>query len=306
MNHHADSEDRKTMTAQANLESRQARLEHQWPTPPTARELDAQFPGIFDGAMLLAGGANIILQLALPGVGYGVAESRVESGSILHHPIKRSRTTFTYLAVAMMGTSEEKLAYRRAVNRSHAQVHSTEHSPVKYNAFDENLQMWVAACLYWGFVDTHQKLHGPMSRQEKETFYQLAHPLGTTLQVRQDTWPKDLQAFDAYWQEGLQQLHIDDRIRRYLMMIADLEFLSQPTRFLLGRFNRFVTTGFLPPEIRAQMQLEWNDKKQRRFERTVRTIGRISLLLPRVIRQAPYNLVLWDFRRRLKKGKPLV
>ena len=90
------------MTAQANLESRQARLEHQWPTPPTARELDAQFPGIFDGAMLLAGGANIILQLALPGVGYGVAESRVESGSILHHPIKRSRTTFTYLAVAMM------------------------------------------------------------------------------------------------------------------------------------------------------------------------------------------------------------
>jgi len=67
-----------------------------------------------------------------------------------------------------------------------------------------------------------------------------------------------------------------------------------------------VTTGFLPPEIREQMQLEWNDKKQRRFERTVRTIGRISLLLPRVIRQAPYNLVLWDFRRRLKHAKPLV
>ncbi|WP_290538207.1 hypothetical protein [Alcanivorax sp.] len=69
------------MTAQANLESRQARLEHHWPTPLTARELDQQFPGIFDGAMLLAGGANIILQLALPAVGYGVAESRVESGS---------------------------------------------------------------------------------------------------------------------------------------------------------------------------------------------------------------------------------
>ena len=263
------------MTAQANLESRQARLEHEWPTPLTARELDQQFPGIFDGAMLLAGGANIILQLALPAVGYGVAESRVESGSILHHPIKRSRTTFTYLAVAMMGTSEEKLAYRRAVNRSHAQVHSTEDSPVKYNAFDENLQMWVAACLYWGFVDTHQKLHGPMSREEQETFY-------------------------------LQKLHIDERIRQYLMMIADLTFLSSPTRFLLGPFNRFVTTGFLPAEIREQMQLEWNDKKQRRFERTVRTIGRISLLLPRVIRQAPYNLVLWDFRRRLKHGKPLV
>ncbi|MCG8393362.1 MAG: oxygenase MpaB family protein [Pseudomonadales bacterium] len=294
------------MTAQASLESRSTRLEHEWPTPPTPKELDNRFPGIFDGAMLLAGGANIILQLALPGVGYGVAESRVKSGSILHHPIKRSRTTFTYLAVAMMGTSEEKLAYRKAVNRSHAQVHSTDASPVKYNAFDENLQMWVAACLYWGFVDTHQKLHGPMTRQEQEDFYQLAHPLGTTLQVRQETWPKDLEAFEQYWQDGLKQLHIDERIRDYLMMIADLKFLSPVTRFLFGRFNRFVTTGFLPPELREQMKLDWNDKKQRRFERTVRTIGRLSLLMPRVIRQAPYNLVLWDFRHRLKKGKPLV
>lgn len=294
------------MTAQASLQSRPARLEQQWPTPPTARELDDQFPGIFDGVMLMAGGANIILQLALPAVGYGVAESRVESGSILHHPIKRSRTTFTYLAVAMMGTSEEKLAYRKAVNRSHAQVHSTDTSPVKYNAFDENLQMWVAACLYWGIVDAHQKLHGPMSREQQETFYRLAHPLGTTLQVRQDTWPKDLEAFEEYWQQGLQTLHIDERIRQYLMIIADLKFLSPITRLLLGRFQRFMTTGFLPAELREQMHLPWNDKKQRRFERVVRIIGRTSLLLPRIIRQLPYNLVMWDFRRRLKKGKPLV
>lgn len=293
------------MSAQASkLDS--PRLQYQWPEPPTAKALDRAFPGILDGAMLLSGGANIILQLALPAVGYGVAESRVTSGSILHHPIKRSRTTFTYLTVALMGTSEEKLAYRTAVNRSHAQVRSTASSPVKYNAFDEDLQMWVAACLYWGFMDAHQKLHGSISRSKQAEFYELARPLGTTLQVRPETWPEDLDAFDAYWEAGLARLHIDEHIRHYLMMIADLKFLGPVPRVLFGRLNRFMTTGFLPPQLREQMQLPWNDRKQRRFERTVRAVGRLSLLLPRIIRQMPYNLVMWDFRRRLKRDRPLV
>ena len=55
------------------------------------------------GVALLAGPANVIVQLARPGVGYGVMESRVESGRVGLHPIKRARTTFTYLAVATGG-----------------------------------------------------------------------------------------------------------------------------------------------------------------------------------------------------------
>ena len=34
---------------------------------------------------------------------------------------------------------------------------------------------------------------------DQEALYQLSHPLGTTLQVNQDMWPKDLDAFEAYW-----------------------------------------------------------------------------------------------------------
>ena len=99
------------------------------------------------GVGLLSGAANVIMELARPGVGYGVKDSRVESGRARPHPIKRARTTFTYLAVALSGTETQKKAYRRAVNKSHAQVYSTPDSPVEYNAFDKNLQLWVAACL---------------------------------------------------------------------------------------------------------------------------------------------------------------
>ena len=110
------------------------------------------------GVALLAGPANVIMELARPGVGYGVVESRVESGRIDRHPIKRARTTFTYIAVATKGTEQQKAAYRRAVNKSHAEVYSTPDSPVSYNAFDTDLQLWVAACIYKGTEDVLRTL----------------------------------------------------------------------------------------------------------------------------------------------------
>ena len=75
------------------------------------------------GIGLLSGPANVIMELARPGVGYGVKDSRVESGRADRHPIKRARTTFTYLAVALSGSEAQRATYRRAVNQSHAQVY---------------------------------------------------------------------------------------------------------------------------------------------------------------------------------------
>ena len=272
----------------------------------TAREWDQRFPGALDGLGIIGGGANVIMQLALPGVGYGVLESRVESGQLFRHPIKRTRTTLTYIAVAMIGTPEEKARYRRAVNSAHAQVYSTESSPVHYRAFDPSLQLWVAACLHWGLADIQRYLHGEMTASDAEHFYQLTKPLGTTLQVREDMWPADLAAFQAYWESGLAALHLDEPVRRFLLDIAELRFLPRPLSWLLGPFHCFMTTGFLPAEMRDAMGLPWSDKKQARFERVIALLVGVNNLLPRVIRQMPYLLMIRDFRRRLRRGQPLI
>ncbi len=293
-------------TRQEQHPANPGRLQQQWVEPLTAREWDARFPGILDGIALLGGAANIILQLASLPVGHGVAESKVESGAIFKHPVKRARTTFTYLAVAMMGTSEEKVAYRKAVNRSPAQVRSDANSAVKYNAFDPELQLWVAACLYWGFVDANAKLRGEMSPAMKEEFYRLAEPLGTTLQVRPGMWPQDEKAFEEYWHQGLQKLEIDDKVRFFLTKLVNLRFLHPAISKVMGPFNRFVTVGFLPQEVRDQMHFEWSAEQQQKFERMMRALGSVNRLLPRVVRQFPFNLVMWDFRRRLRQGQPLV
>lgn len=191
------------------------------------------------GAGLLAGSANVIMQLSRAPVGYGVLESRVDSGNLFRHPVKRTRTTLTYLAVATMGTDAERAAYRHGVDRARAQVHSTASSPVAYNAFDTDLQLWVAACLYKGFEDVHLAFVGG----EPEGFYAEAAPLGTTLQVRPEMWPVDRAAFEEYWAGGLAAVGIDDTVRRYLTRIVDLEFLPRVLAVPGRRFHRFVTTG---------------------------------------------------------------
>jgi uncharacterized protein (DUF2236 family) len=258
------------------------------------------------GAALLAGGANVIMQLARPGVGYGVIESRVESGQLHRHPLKRTRTTFSYLAVAILGTPQDKAAFRKAVNRAHAQVRSGPSSPVSYNAFDPDLQLWVAACMYRGLEDTHRAFIGPIDPAERERLYQSAATLGTTLQVRSQDWPADRGAFEEYWRQELKKTAIDEPVRRYLNDLADLRFLPRPVSVLFGRFNRFVTAGFLPPEFRGLMGLSWDSRDQHRFDRLIAVLRTLVRLQPPVLRRFPFNLLLWDVRRRVRTGRPLV
>ncbi|WP_326838074.1 oxygenase MpaB family protein [Amycolatopsis rhabdoformis] len=255
------------------------------------------------GAGLMAGSANVIMQLGRPQVGYGVLESRVESGNLFRHPLKRARTTGTYLAVATFGTDEERRAYRRAVNGSHVHVKSTADSPVRYNAFDPELQLWVAACLYKGLEDVHAALFGGPAPEE---LYAEAVVLGTTLQVRPEMWPHDREAFARYWAEGLERVTIDDRTRAYLRDIAELRFLPQPFPLVFGRFHRFVTTGFLPACFRAHMKLSWTEHDQRKFDQFMRVVGHVVRRLPRGVQRFPYNAYLRDLRKRRRAGRPLV
>jgi uncharacterized protein (DUF2236 family) len=269
--------------------------------------------GIDDGLMgvaLLAGPANVIMQLARPGVGYGVLESRVESGRVDRHPIKRARTTFTYLAVATNGSDAQKAAFRKAVNGAHAQVYSTDESPVKYNAFDKDLQMWVAACLYKGAVDVYRTFIGEMDDETADRHYAEGMALGTTLQVPAAMWPADRAAFDRYWQESLDLVHIDDTVRDYLFPIAASRVRGVKLPGPLQRWSDgsalLITTGFLPQRFRDEMRLPWDAKRQRRFDRLMSVLRTVNHLMPRFVRQFPFNVLLRDLDRRIRTGRPLV
>lgn len=261
------------------------------------------------GVALLAGPANVVMQLGRPGVAYGVIESRVEGGRIDRHPIKRARTTFTYLAVAGRGSDEQKAAFRRAVNKAHAQVHSTEESPVEYNAFDKNLQLWVAACLYKGSVDIRRIFVGEIDDETADEHYRDGITLATTLQVTPEMWPADRAAFDKYWEEQLEQIEIDDTVREFLYPIAVGRLRGVrlgPLQSVAEDWAGLITTGFLPQRFRDEMRLPWDPQRQRRFDRLMGALRVANNMLPGPLRQFPFNVLLKDLDWRVRTGRPLV
>ena len=280
---------------------------------PSAPRRSGRGASVGDGLMgvaLLAGPANVIMQLGRPGVAYGVMESKVESGRIDRHPIKRARTTFTYLAVAGRGTDDQKAAFRRAVNKAHAQVHSTEDSPVRYNAFDKDLQLWVAACLYKGSVDVRRIFVGEVDDETADQHYRDGMALGTTLQVPPEMWPADRAAFDAYWERQLDQIHIDDTAREFLYPIAVARLrglrLPGPLQRHAENLAGLITTGFLPQRFRDEMRLPWDPQRQRRFDQLMGALRFVNNIAPGPVRQFPFNVLLKDLDWRIRTGRPLV
>ena len=278
-------------------------------TRQTARwdpDADVSVGDAMDFWSFAAAAANVVMQLALPGVGYGVVESKVDSGSILKHPWKRLRTTSQYLAVAVFGTEADRAAFREAVDGVHRQVISTAESPVKYNGFDRELQMWVAACLFVGLEDTYKLLRGEMTAEQAEQFYRSSWTLGTTLQVTEDQWPATRIEFDAYWDDACKRVVIDPPVRDYLLDLINLRMINPVLGLPFRPLLKFLTIGFLAPVFRNALGVKWSKGRQRRFEWLFLLVAFVNRFLPVFVRQGGSFIVLADVRRRARAHSALV
>ncbi|MBO0852737.1 MAG: DUF2236 domain-containing protein [Nocardia sp.] len=251
------------------------------------------------------GAANVVMQLANAAVAYGVMESTVDSGNLHKHPFKRGRTTLTYIAVAVAGNARDRQIYREAVGQAHKFVRSSKQSPVRYNAFDPALQLWVGSCMALVFEDS-RRLRGGRTYHDPDEIHRAAAIFATTLQVPPQLWPADRQALARYREEQLQRLDFDDRMREFLIGTARLDFLPAPTEKLLGDWNLFMTLGYLPPTLRAKLGFDWTDAQQRRFESLLRLLRVLDRLTPHLIAHLGLRLLIWDMRARHAIGITVV
>lgn len=231
-------------------------------------------------AILLAGGARaILLQLANPGVGHGVAEH----SDFENRPLDRLHGTLTYLYVTVYGTDAEARAVARAVGHAHAPV---------TGASDPDLQLWVAATLYDTAVRVRELVYGPLSDEDAGSLLDDYAIVGGALGVPRASWPSDRAAFARYW--GSATVEVDDVARRVASALLHPSNVPLWMRTLMPTV-RLVTAGLLTPALRADYGLEFNE---RRYERLVRALRIVYPRLPRLIRHAPMRRYLRAFRRR--------
>jgi uncharacterized protein (DUF2236 family) len=260
---------------------------------------------LYTGWSLALGSTNVVMQLAQRPIGHGVARG-LPSGALFRRPLKRARTTLAYSVIATFGSEAERLAMRREVGRQHRWVHSQPSEEVQYDAFDPNLQLWVAACMYRGVIDATTILYGAPSRNLEQELYRHAARFATTLQVSPEQWPADLEAFNTYWQRELHHVAFDAVTRGYLLEFASLSFLPFPFPLLIGRAHRTLTLGFLPAVFRERLGASWSCFDRLHFAVLSTWIRFLNSILPTCLRAWPLNLVLADTRRRLAAGISVV
>ncbi|HET6153363.1 MAG TPA: oxygenase MpaB family protein [Marmoricola sp.] len=242
----------------------------------------------------LSGTANVVMQLSRPEIGYGVKDSVVTEGSLFGNPRRRQRTTVGLLAVAVLGTPAERAAYRAATNVSHARVPG---------AFEPELQRWVGACIYKGFEEAREYTYGPLVGAVREEFYRQGAIFGGMLQMPQDLWPADRDAFEAYWRAGLVAARIDAPVGEYLHRVIRLEYLGRRIPGPVLQLRTWLVTGYLPAELRAAMGLAWTPGQQRRFARFNRVVGVFVRRLPERLRNWPFTRSIAHLRARIEAGE---
>ncbi|GAB2724072.1 oxygenase MpaB family protein [Arthrobacter bambusae] len=241
-----------------------------------------------EGVLLAGAGRAILMQIANPAVGHGVAEH----SNFAERPLDRLRATMTYVYAVIYGSEEQLAAVRRAVNRAHAPVRRTaDDSTAGYNAFDAQSQLWVVATLYDTAVTVYEKVHGALDDDTADRIYREYAQIGTALQLPAELWPADRPAFARYLDESLRNLEPDAaalRVAHELLYPTSGPFLMRLSMPLV----RLLTAGLLPEELRAGFGLPWKPRHRRSFDGTIRLLAAAYPRLPEKVRHWPKNYYL--------------
>ncbi|WP_411731212.1 oxygenase MpaB family protein [Paeniglutamicibacter sp.] len=243
-----------------------------------------------EGVYLLGGGRAILLQLALPGVGHGVARH----SNFAVNPLGRLNGTLTYIYALSNGTDEHRAKVTDIVHAAHAPVKAAaakDGSHPAYSARDPKLQLWVAATLYDSAMAIQRAVFPPLDDDTAEALYRDYAQLGTELGMPGHLWPATRADFAEYWADTLGQLRVDAPVRVVAQKLLAAEHAPLWIRAAMP-LVRLMTIGLLPEQVRAMYGFAFGPRQQRRMDLVLRC-ARVSMrILPRGIRHFPMHFYL--------------
>jgi uncharacterized protein (DUF2236 family) len=238
-----------------------------------------------ESVLVAAGGRAILLQLAHPSVARGVAAH----SDFVAAPLRRLTGTLDYIYLVVYGTSAEREAARRYVERAHAPVRGggDGHAP-RYAADDPELQLWVAATLYDSAMTMQSLVLPPVPDDEAERVYREYAVLGTALGMPASLWPRTRADFDTWWSGRMAALEVSADARRVARDLLHPSGPGAPVWLrLVMPLARLVTAGLLDERMRTAFGLPWSAARHRAFDAVIGVTRSVWPWLPAGVRHAP-------------------
>jgi uncharacterized protein (DUF2236 family) len=231
-----------------------------------------------ENVLLLGGGRALLMQLAHPMVALGVDQH----SDFRVNPVRRLRRTIRMTMAIVFGDRATALAAARAVNHAHGRVRGAG-----YRALDPDLLLWVHATLVDSALVTYETFVRPLTRDDREAFFQESKLLGELLGIARERFPAGYDSFESYV-EGMMSpggpVRVDGRARELAKQVLRPRLRLLPGRAMIP--FEAVTTGLLPETLRAQYGLAWGRPEQRIFRL-------MTIALPRLVAVTPPILRVW-------------
>lgn len=282
---------------------------------PTSEEIPALVPArgsvtwrVAGDIRLLAGaGYALVLQVAHPTVGAGVAEH----SNFAADPWGRLLRTLDYVNGTIYGGPDLAGAIGRRVRGMHTSIKGVKPDGERYHALEPDAYAWVHATLADGVVRGHRLLGRPMNDGEVERYWHDWRRVGRLVGVRSrdlpETWPAFEEYFDAMVEERLEMTDAVADVLESLDSPAKppLRFLSDTgwkvASFPAIKSTRLTTIGFLPPVLRQRFGVEWTDKDEARFRTLAKASRKSTAVLPKTLRNVGPAYLKWR-REALERG----
>jgi uncharacterized protein (DUF2236 family) len=162
----------------------------------------------------------------------------------------------------------------------------------RYRANDPANLLWVHATLAETALGCYERVVGPLSAGDRETYYEEMKLVAETFGCPISGQPVDLAAFTAYFEERVRAIDVTDVGRR---LARDIVRPTLPGRLHLPlapalALQRLLAVGLLPEPLRTGFGFEWNDMQQRRLDRVIAAARAVTKVTPRNARVAPVHL----------------
>jgi uncharacterized protein (DUF2236 family) len=238
-----------------------------------------------ESVFLLGGVRALLLQVAHPAIADGVARfSNFEKDAF-----GRAFRTFLAMGTLYFGTKTQANSVGDRLFRIHSGITGSyftregdAESLREYTANDPDLLLWVHATLVDTSIRIYEATLGKMPPELAAQFYAESRTAAQIMHVPEAHIPKDLEAFQLYFEQVMQNGDLYQSEYGVATGLAILDHKIAPSRAV-----RWLAAGMLPDYLCPKWCIHKKPTSERKIARFLSVFGFMYRFIPLALRSAP-------------------